>query len=127
MTRASLSKLSRRERQIMNIIYRQGKASVNDVLAELADPPSYSAVRATMRLLEEKGHLKHEQDGAKYLYKPTLARDNVRKNALQNLLDTFFEGSATQVVSTLIEDNKMSLSELQHLSKLIEQARQEGK
>ena len=127
MTKASFSKLSRRERQIMDIVYKLGEASVQDVLGVMTDPPSYSAVRATMNLLKDKGQLKHEQQGAKYLYKPIIARDNARRTALSNLLNTFFDGSAEQVVLTLIHEQTLSESELERLSKLIDEARNEGR
>lgn len=126
MTR-SLNLLSRRERQMMNIIYRLGEASVKEVREGLADPPSYSAVRATLRLLEGKGYLEHRQDSARYLYRPTLARDTARVSALSSLLQTFFEGSAEQVVATLLSEAELSEAELDRLSELIDQARREGR
>ena len=120
---------SRRERQIMDIIFREGEATANDVLERMADPPSYSAVRAMLRILENKGHLRHEQEGTRYIYKPTVARDKASKSALNHLLSTFFEGSATKVVSALLDDHRSSLSdeELDNLSALIDSARKEGR
>ncbi len=121
--------LSRREREMMNIIFRSGKATAGEVMNEMPDPPSYSAVRATLRVLEQKGHLKHQHDGTRYVYLPTVNRDKARQSALDGLLNTFFEGSAANVVATLIENSSadMSADELDRLSLLIEQARKEGR
>jgi predicted transcriptional regulator len=117
------SELSRRERQIMDIVYRRGKATAADVLDDLPDPPTYSAVRAALRLLEEKGLLNHEMDGKRYVYLPTTPRTQARTTALRHLLRTFFNGSPEQVVNALIEDSQPSPAELERLAKLIEQAR----
>lgn len=117
--------LSRRERQIMDIVYRRGKVTAAEVLDELPDPPSYSAVRAALRLLEEKGSLRHEQDGQRYVYLPTVPRTKAQRSALNHLVRTFFGGSTEQVVNALIEDARPSAAELDRLAKLIEQARQE--
>lgn len=121
--------LSRREREMMNIIFRQGKATAIDVLDAMSDPPSYSAVRATLRVLEQKGHLRHQHDGTRYVYIPTVNREKARISALDHLLTTFFEGSAASVVATLLEQSKdhMTPDELDRLSSLIEQARKEGR
>ncbi len=121
--------LSRREREMMNIIFARGQATATEVLEALADPPSYSAVRATLRILEQKGHLKHQHDGARYVYVPTLNKEKVRLSALDQLLTTFFDGSAANVVATLLEKQKgrMTDEELDRLSTLIEQARKEGR
>lgn len=121
--------LSRREREMMNIIFARGQATATEVLEAMADPPSYSAVRATLRILEQKGHLKHQHDGTRYVYLPTLNREKVRLSALDQLLTTFFDGSAANVVATLIEKQKGNLThdELDRLSSLIEQARKEGR
>lgn len=121
--------LSRREREMMNIIFRQGTATATDVLEAMADPPSYSAVRATLRVLEQKGHLRHQHDGTRYVYTPTVNREKARISALDHLLTTFFEGSAASVVATLLEQSKdqMTPDELDRLSSLIEQARKEGR
>ena len=120
---------SRRERQIMEIIYRGGEATVADVLDAMHDPPSYSAVRALLNLLEDKGHLRHKQVGRKYVYVPTVAREKARRSALHNLLQTFFDGSVEQVVTTLLglDEKNPSDDELKRLSKLIEQAKKEGR
>lgn len=121
--------LSRRERQIMDIIYRLGQATAQDVLDNLPDPPGYSAVRAMLRLLEEKGYLRHQQDGPRYLFLPTLARAKAQKSALKQMLQTFFDGSTEQAVAALLDlsRNKLSTEELERLSKLITEARKEGR
>lgn len=114
---------------MMNIIFARGQATATEVMDALADPPSYSAVRATLRILEQKGHLKHQHDGTRYVYLPTLNREKVRLSALDQLLTTFFDGSAANVVATLIEKQKgkMTDDELDRLSALIEHARKEGR
>jgi len=121
--------LSRREREMMDIIYQRGRATANEVLEAMADPPSYSAVRATLRVLEQKGHLKHEDDGTRYVYKPTVARDRAKVSALDHLVTTFFDGSVTNVVATLLDNSKKKLDrdELERLSALIDKARKEGR
>jgi BlaI family transcriptional regulator, penicillinase repressor len=121
--------LSRRERQIMDSIYRRGKATAAEVMADLPEAPSYSAVRTMLRLLEEKGHLKHEQDGPRYVYVPMVARENARVNALRHLVSTFFNGSAEQAMAALLEisDADMSDEQLVRLQQLIEDARTEGR
>ena len=98
MSKQAHINLSRRERQIMDIIYQRGQATAAEVMESLPDPPSYSAVRAMLRLLEEKGHLRHEQDGPRYVFKPTLARDRAKKSALKQMLQTFFDGSIEQAL-----------------------------
>ena len=118
--------LSRRERQIMDIVYRLGRATASDVAARLPDPPSYSAVRAMLRILEEKGHLTHGHDGPRYVYAPTVAPEQARRSALRHLLGTFFEGSATSAVAALIHEADLSEEELDRLAGLIEGARREG-
>jgi predicted transcriptional regulator len=121
--------LSRREREMMNIIFAREKATAGEVMEAMTDPPSYSAVRATLRVLEQKGHLKHEHDGTRYVYTPTVNREKVRLSALDQLLTTFFDGSAANVVATLVERQKGKLTreELDRLSTLIDQARKEGR
>ena len=120
--------LSRRERQIMAVIYRLGQASAAEVLDQLEDPPSYSAVRAHLRILEEKGHIRHEQDGPRYVFLPTLPREQARDSALKHLVQTFFEGSTSQAMAALLDANpRISRSELEGLSRLIEKARKEGR
>jgi len=120
--------LSRRERQIVDILYTQGRATAAEVLSALPDPPSYSAVRAMLRILEEKGHVRHEQDGPRYVYLPTVARDNAKKSALRHVLRTFFDGSTEQAISALLDEasTKMSDAELDRLARMIDQARRAG-
>lgn len=123
------SSLSRRERQIMDAIYRLGRASVTEVMENIPDPPSYSAVRAMLGILETKGHLRHEQDGAKYVYLPMVARERARKTALKSLVQTFFDGSSREAIAALLElpDGKLSKGELDALGELIEKAKKEGR
>jgi predicted transcriptional regulator len=120
--------LSRRERQIIDILYTLGRATAADVQAALPDPPSYSAVRAMLRILEDKGHVRHDQDGPRYVYLPTVARDNVKRSALKHVLQTFFDGSAEQAISALLDENSTRLSEteLDRLASLIDRARRAG-
>lgn len=120
--------LSRRERQIIDILYLQGRATAAEVRAALPDPPSYSAVRAMLRILEEKGHVHHEQDGPRYIYLPTVGRDNAKKSALRHVLKTFFDGSASQAISALLDDESANLSEaeLDRLAGIIQRARKPG-
>lgn len=129
MARSPASALSRRERQIMDIVYRLKRATANEVQAELADPPSYSTVRALLRVLEEKGHLRHEADGPRYMFVPTVPKERARVKALDQVITTFFEGSASEAVAALLDDDDRSLSkaELDRLAKLIADARKEGR
>src|SRR5918992_1705071 len=128
MREAPHNDLSRRERQIVDILYSQGRATAADVQASLPDPPSYSAVRAMLRILEEKGHVRHQQDGPRYVYRPTVARDNAKRSALHHLLQTFFDGSREQAISALLDDSASRLSdaELDRLARLIDKARRDG-
>jgi predicted transcriptional regulator len=119
--------LTRREREIMDILYRLGKATAHQVLDGLADPPSYSAVRALLRLLEERGHVKHAVDGQRYVYSPAVARDDARKSALSHVVKTFFSGSVEQAVATLVERSKLSDEELGRLAEVIDRAKKEGR
>jgi len=121
--------LSRRERQIMDAVYRLGQATAAEVLENMPDPPGYSAVRTMLRLLEEKGYLRHDQDGPRYVYLPTLSRDKARQSALKQLVQTFFDNSTEQTVAALLDmaKSKMSDEELERLSRLIEKARKEGR
>jgi predicted transcriptional regulator len=120
--------LSRRERQIMDVIYRRGRATAAEVLDGIPDPPSYSAVRAMLRLLEEKGHLRHEQDGPRYVFLPIVARDRARLSALSHVVRTFFDGSATEAVAALLHDgSQLSNEELDRLAAMIDKAREEGR
>jgi predicted transcriptional regulator len=129
MASQSHANLSRRERQIMDVVYRLGRAGATEVLDGMPEPPSYSAVRAMLRVLEEKGHLRHEQDGTRYVYLPTLSRARARRSALRSVVDTFFEGSAEQAVAALLDVSRDDLSkdDLDRLATLIEQARREGR
>jgi predicted transcriptional regulator len=119
--------LGRRERQIMDAVYRHGRASVAEVRADLEDPPTYSAVRGMLRFLEDKGLLRHEQDGVRYVYIPTVAPSKARRSALRHLVRTFFGGSAQQAVAALLEDTRLSDDELDRLERLVEKARKEAK
>ena len=128
MKTPSHHELSRRERQIIDILYTQGRGTAAEVQAALPDPPSYSAVRAMLRILEEKGHVRHEQDGPRYVYLPTIARDNAKRSAMRHMLQTFFDGSAEQAISALLDDasTKMSDVELDRLARMISEARRSG-
>jgi predicted transcriptional regulator len=126
---ASKTHLSRRERQIMDIVYRIGRATVGEVMEQLSGEPAYSTVRAQLRVLEEKGHLRHEEHGLRYVYIPKVPRHVIRQSALKHLVDTFFEGSAGKAVAALLgkEGFRISEEELERISELIEQAKREGK
>lgn len=119
--------LSRRERQIMDVIYARGQATAAEVAAALPDPPSYSAVRALLRILEQKGHLRHQEDGPRYVFLPTVSRDRARKSALRNLVRTFFDGSPAQAAAALIDQADLSDADMARLSELIDKARTEGR
>jgi BlaI family penicillinase repressor len=128
VTRAAHHDLSRRERQIVDALYTLGRASAAEVRAELPDPPSYSAVRALLRILEDKGHVRHEQDGPRYVYAPTVTRDSAKRSAMRHILHTFFDGSAAQAMSALLDvsSSRLSDSELDRLERLIDGARKQG-
>lgn len=121
--------LSRRERQIMDIVYETREATAQQVMERLPSPPSYSAVRALLRVLEQKGHLLHRQDGPRYVYAPRLAKDKARRSALAHLKQTFFDGSTTDVVAALLDlsDDSLTEDDLRKLSELIDKARGEGR
>jgi BlaI family penicillinase repressor len=121
--------LSRRERQILDLLYKAGKATAADVLAGLPDPPSYSAVRAMLRILEDKGHVRHDLDGLRYVYMPTVGRDRAKRSALKHVVNTFFDGSAAQVMAALFEMSPSQLGdeELARLKDLIDNAGKDGK
>jgi BlaI family transcriptional regulator, penicillinase repressor len=125
----ALPPLSRRERQIMEILYRQGKASATDVREAIEDPPTYSAVRAMLRVLEEKGHVKHENEGLKYVYVPIVNRDKAKRSAVKHLLSTFFRDSPEQVVAALLDvsSKRLTREELDRMAEMIDQAKKEGK
>jgi predicted transcriptional regulator len=126
---ADVLDLSRRERQIMEVLYRSGRATAGEVLEELPEPPSYSAVRALLKILESKGHVRHVLEEGRYVWLPTVPRDRARRSALQSLLQTFFEGSAEKAVAALLTQSKSKLSEdeLERLARLIADAREEGR
>src|SRR6202167_3984743 len=119
--------LSRRERQIMDILYKLERASVGQVLAEIAGKPSYSTVRAQLRVLEEKGHARHEEHGLRYVYAPAVPREVARRSALRHLVETFFDGSTEKVVAALLggEVSQLSDEELDRLSRMIAKNRKE--
>jgi len=129
MPKPSPATFTRREREIMDILYRRGRATAAEVLEDMDSPPTYSAVRALLRILEEEGHIKHVQEGPRYVYLPAVARNDARKSALSHVVTTFFDGSVEQVVATLVESSKSKLSkdELERLSQLIEKAKKEGR
>jgi predicted transcriptional regulator len=129
MAQSLHSKLSRRERQIMDILYRRGRATANDVMAELTGEPNYSTVRTQLRVLEEKGHVQHETEGNRFVYTPTVPRHAVRQPALKHLVETFFGGSPEKVLAALIgnEGARLSDEELDRLAQLIDKARKGGR
>lgn len=129
MAKRTLDRLSRRERQIMELIYAAGQATATEVLEKLPDPPSYSTVRALLRILETKGHLRHVVDGTRYVFLPTVAPERARRSAMKSLLQTFFEGSPEKAVAALLDVSRSELSEedLDRISRLIENAREEGR
>jgi len=128
MSQPSPEHLSRRERQIMDILYERGSATAAEVLEGLPDPPSYSAVRAALRILEEKGHVSHQRRGQKYVFSPVISRRQAQKKATQRLLKTFFDGSREKAVAALLGDGRqLDEDELQRIADLIEQARKEGR
>src|SRR5262249_55103887 len=125
----TLSRLSRREREIMDIVFQMSRASAAEVHERIPSPPSYSAIRATMRILEEKGLLKHDYDGKRYIYRPALGQSQARKTAVDHLLNTFFGGSTAGAVMALLETPGRDLTdeELDRMAALIEKARKEGR
>jgi BlaI family penicillinase repressor len=129
MSSENLPALSRRERQIMDFLYERERASVAEVVAGIADPPSYSAVRAMLRTLEQKGRIRHVEDGRAYIYQPTIRKDSARKGALSHLLKTFFDGSTEKAVAALLDlkGQKLSEAELDRVATLVEQAKREGR
>ena len=121
--------LSRRERQIMDILYQRGKASASDVREVMTDAPGYSAVRALLRVLEDKGHVRHQAEGLKYVYLPTVTRDKAKRSAVKHLLDTFFKDSPEQIVAALLDvsSTRLTREELDRMAEMIEKAKREGK
>jgi predicted transcriptional regulator len=128
MAKTLHSALSRRERQIVDILYRRGRATAGEVMEELPDSPSYSTVRTQLRVLEEKGHVRHETDGLKFVYIPAAPRHTVRKSALRHLVETFFDGSVEQAVAALLggEGARLSDDQLTRIEDLIKKARKDG-
>ena len=120
--------LTRRERQIMDILFRRGRATASDVMAELPGDPTSSTVRTQLRVLEDKGHIRHEEEGLRYVYIPVLARHTARKSALRHLLDTFFDGSTEKAVAALLggEASRLSEDELERIAQLIARTRKDG-
>jgi BlaI family penicillinase repressor len=129
MDESNHNHLSRRQRQIMDALYRRGQATAVEVLGELPDPPSYTAIRTLLRILEEKGHIGHTQEGARYIYAPRVSRERARRSVLQDVLRNFFDGSREKLVAALLDGGAGELTpgELESFSELIERARQEGR
>jgi predicted transcriptional regulator len=121
--------LSRREREIMDILYQRGKSSASEVREVMNDAPSYSAVRAMLRILEEKGHVKHQAEGLRYVYLPTVTADRAKRSAVKHLLETFFKDSPEQIVAALLDvsSTRLTREELDRMAEMIEQAKKEGK
>ena len=126
---AKATDLSRRERQIMDILYARGQASAAEVRDDLSDPPSYSSVRTLLRILEEKGHARHRQDGPRYVYRPTVSRNKASQSAMKQLVQTFFDGSTETAVAALLDlqASKLDDDALKRLGSLIDHARNEGR
>jgi predicted transcriptional regulator len=122
-----MEKLSRRERQIMDVLYERGRATAAEILAALPDPPSYSAIRALIKVLEDKGHVKHQEDGPRYVFTPSVPRAQARKNAVKHLLQTFFADSAGEAVASLLGQSagKLKPEELDKIEELIARAREQ--
>jgi BlaI family penicillinase repressor len=125
----SVSALSRRERQIMDILYQRGKSSASEVREAMPDAPSYSAVRAMLRVLEDKGHVKHRSEGLRYVYLPMVAHEKARRSAVKHLVDTFFSDAPEDVVAALLDVSspRVTRAELDRMSEMIERAKREGK
>jgi BlaI family penicillinase repressor len=125
----SVSALSRRERQIMDILYQRGKSSASEVREAMPDAPSYSAVRAMLRVLEDKGHVKHRSEGLRYVYVPMVAHDKAKRSAVKHLVDTFFRGAPEDVVAALLDvsSSRVTREELDRMSEMIERAKREGR
>jgi BlaI family transcriptional regulator, penicillinase repressor len=120
--------LTRRERQIMDVLYRRNRATAAEVMAELPGDPNYSTVRTQLRVLEDKGHVRHEEEGLRYVYAPAVPRHAARKSALKHLVETFFDGSAEQVVAAVLggEASRLSDQDLERIAALVAEARKEG-
>jgi predicted transcriptional regulator len=128
MSKSLHAVLSRRERQIMDVLYRRERATAAEVMEDLPGDSSYSTVRTQLRVLEEKGHVRHEVDGPRFVYVPALPRRAARKTALRHLVDTFFDGSSEKVVAALLggEAARLSEEELQRIAELVSKTRKEG-
>jgi predicted transcriptional regulator len=128
MSNTAHTGLTRRERQIMDILFRRGKATAAEVLEDLPGDTHYSTVRTQLRVLEEKGHVRHEEEGLRYIYMPSVSRTSARKSALKHVVQTFFEGSAEKAVAALLggEASRLSEDELGRIAELIAKARKEG-
>jgi BlaI family penicillinase repressor len=122
------SALTRRERQIMDILYRRGRATASDVMEDLSGDPSYSTVRTQLRVLESKGHVRHDEEGLRYVYMPAVPRHAARRSALRHLVDTFFDGSVEKVVGALLGGDAARLSEdeLQRIAEIVAKAKKDG-
>ena len=129
MTKEKKPPLSRREREVMDVLYRLGEATVAEVMEEIPDPPTYSAVRSVVRILENKGHISHREDGPRYVYAPAVKREKARRAALDQLVDTFFEGSSEQALVALLRRSDLSMSEsqIERLAKAVRKASAEGR
>jgi predicted transcriptional regulator len=128
-TKRTTTQLTRREREIVDILYRRGRATAHEVLDDLTDAPSYSAVRALLRLLEERGHVRHVVEGTHYVYVPQVSRSDARRSALTHLVRTFFGGNAGDAITALVDTSRAKLSdeELDRIARLIERAKKEGR
>jgi len=128
MGKKTYLRLSNRERQIMDILYRLGQATAAEVMEALPDPPSYSAVRATLRILGEKGQVRHEEEGPRYVFKPAVARDRAKRTAVKHLVSTFFGGSPEAAMATLLDESasKLSDADYERLKTLIDEAKNKG-
>ena len=128
MPKPEPANLSRRERQVMDILYRRGRATASEIQEGMTDAPSYSAVRTTLRILEDKGHLRHQEEGPRYVYMPKVTREKATQSALRHLVETFFDGSAEKAVLTLLDSSASSLSEeeLGRIEQMIDKARKAG-
>ena len=128
MAKSSHATLTRRERQIMDVLYRRGRATAAEVMEDVSGEPNYSTVRTQLRVLEEKGHVRHEEQGLRYIYMPAVPRRAARKSALKHLMDTFFDGSAEQVVAAVLggEAARLSDDDLKRIADLVAKARKDG-
>jgi predicted transcriptional regulator len=128
MSKSLHSALTRRERQIMDILFRRGRATAAEVMEDLPGEPSYSTVRTQLRVLEDKGHVRHDDDGVRFVYTPAVARHAARKSALRHLVDTFFDGSPEKAVAALLggEGARLTHEQLERIAEMIDKARKEG-